>query len=80
VWRTGTQLEDELTGLYSNRLVLHSSGDLVLFAPTGTQLWNSGTRGRDVQRAVLTDEGRLTLVGPDGGEVWSSELSPASEG
>lgn len=77
VWRTGTQLEDELTGLYSNRLVLHSSGDLVLFAPTGTQLWNSGTRGRDVQRAVLTDEGRLTLVGPDGGEVWSSELSSA---
>jgi hypothetical protein len=80
VWRTGTQLEDELTGLYSNRLVLQSSGDLVLFAPTGTRLWNSGTRGRDVQRAVLTDEGRLTLVGADGGEVWSSELSPASEG
>ncbi|MFI1409849.1 DUF4241 domain-containing protein [Streptomyces sp. NPDC020707] len=80
VWRTETQLKDELTGLYSNRLVLQDSGNLVLFAPTGTQLWNSGTQGRDVQRAVLTDQGRFVLVGADGGEVWSSELSPVPGG
>jgi hypothetical protein len=73
VWRTGTLLEEELIGL-SNRLVLQNSGNLVVFAPTGVQVWNSGTQGRDVQRAVLSDEGRLILVGADGGEVWSSEL------
>lgn len=78
VWRTGTLLEQELTG-YSNRLVLQDSGNLVLVAPTGMQVWNSGTRGRNVQRAVLTDEGRLILVGADGGEVWSSDLSPVPE-
>ena len=79
VWRTDTVLEDELTGLYSNRLVLQDSGNLVVFAPTGAQLWSSGTQGRDVERAVLTDEGRLILVGADGGEVWSSELSRVPE-
>jgi hypothetical protein len=72
VWRTGTLLEGELLGL-SNRLVLQDSGNLVVFAPTGVQVWNSGTRGRDVQRAVLGDDGRLMLIGADGGEVWSSE-------
>ncbi|MCX4429428.1 DUF4241 domain-containing protein [Streptomyces mirabilis] len=73
VWRTRTLLEDELIGL-ANRLVLQDSGNLVVFAPTGVQVWNSGTRGRDVQRAVLGDDGRLVLVDADGGEVWSSEL------
>jgi hypothetical protein len=75
VWRTGTLFEDELVGLgLSNRLVLQASGNLVVFAPTGVQVWNSGTQGRDVRRAVLGDDGRLTLVGADGDEVWSSEL------
>jgi hypothetical protein len=79
VWRAGTLFEEELVGLgYSNRLVLQNSGDLVVFAPTGVPVWNSGTQGRDVQRAVLGDDGRLTLVGADGGEVWSLEL-PTSE-
>jgi hypothetical protein len=72
VWRTGTPLEGELAGL-SNRLVLQTGGDLVLFAPTGTPVWSSETRGRDVRRAVLEDDGRLVLVGADGTEVWSSE-------
>jgi hypothetical protein len=72
VWRTGTLLEEGLRGL-SNRLVLQDSGNLVVFAPTGAQAWNSGTRGRDVQRALLGDDGRLMLIGADGGEVWSSE-------
>jgi hypothetical protein len=72
VWRTGTLLEEGLHNL-SNRLVLQDSGNLVVFAPTGVQAWNSGTRGRDVQRAVLSDDGRLMLIGADGGEVWSSE-------
>ena len=71
MWRTGTLLEDELIGL-QNRLVLQNSGDLALFAPTGVQVWNSGTQGQDVQRAVLGDDGRLILVGADGGDVWSS--------
>ncbi|MEU6611971.1 DUF4241 domain-containing protein [Streptomyces shenzhenensis] len=73
VWRTGTLLEDELIGL-SNRLVLQDNGNLVVFAPTGVQVWSSGTQGRDVQRAVLGDDGRLVLVDADGSEVWSSEL------
>ncbi|WP_191971763.1 hypothetical protein [Streptomyces luteolifulvus] len=46
---------------------------MAVFAPTGVQVWNSATQGRDVQRAVLGDDGRLLLLGPDGGEVWSSE-------
>jgi len=74
VWRTGTLLEDELRRL-SSRLVLQGNGNLVLFAPTGTQLWSSGTKGRDVQRAVLGDDGRLTLVNADGDEVWSTETA-----
>ncbi|MEU1306328.1 DUF4241 domain-containing protein [Streptomyces shenzhenensis] len=73
VWRTGTLLEDELIGL-SNRLVLQDNGNLVVFAPTGVQVWSSGTQGRDVQRAVLGDDGRLGLVDADGSEVWSSDL------
>ncbi|RMB84759.1 DUF4241 domain-containing protein [Streptomyces shenzhenensis] len=73
VWSTGTLLEDELIGL-SNRLVLQDNGNLVVFAPTGVQVWSSGTQGRDVQRAVLGDDGRLVLLDADGGEVWSSDL------
>ncbi|MEV5148223.1 hypothetical protein AB0L14_28490 [Streptomyces sp. NPDC052727] len=72
VWRTGTQLDDELRGL-ANRLVLRSSGDLVVFAPTGVQLWSSGTQGQDVRRAVLGNDGRLRLIGADGAAIWSSE-------
>ncbi|MEU1518978.1 hypothetical protein ABZ490_43745 [Streptomyces sp. NPDC005811] len=73
VWRTGTLLKDELSGL-SNRLVLQGKGNLVVFAPTGVQVWNSGTQGREVQHAVLGDDGRLLLLAADGSEVWSSEL------
>ncbi|MEV1045646.1 hypothetical protein [Streptomyces sp. NPDC049916] len=71
VWRTGTRLDEELTGL-SSRLVLRESGDLVLFDPTGVRLWSSGTTGRGVRRVVLGDDGRLALLDAEGGEVWSS--------
>ncbi|MFJ7242897.1 DUF6924 domain-containing protein [Streptomyces olivaceus] len=73
LWRSGTSLDDELAGL-SNRLVLQDCGDLVLFAPTGTRLWSSGTRGRDVRSAVLRDDGRFVLLDAHGVEIWVSDL------
>ena len=52
-------------------LVMQADGNLVLYAPGGQRVWDTGTDGQWVSRAVMQEDGNFVLYGPVGA-IWSS--------
>lgn len=53
-------------------LKLQSDGNLVLYAPGGRAIWDSGTNGDSSTEAIMQDDGNFVIYDQSGNAPWSS--------
>jgi outer membrane protein assembly factor BamB len=49
---------------------MQGDGNLVVYRPNGTAIWNTNTWGTAADRLVLYDDGDLVLLDPTGQVIW----------